>query len=91
MLPTVLGCCDEDLQSKFRNRANFDYLKSYGNTLGLLNAIDQEGYTIRIAEYAPVTYHQAQVKFYRLIQGRDGHGHTLSNYLEHHFYMVDLT
>ena len=60
MSSTVLGCCDEDLRGKVRNRADFDYLESYGDTLGLLKAIKQEGYGMQSAEYAPVAYHQVR-------------------------------
>ena len=40
---------------------------------------------------ALVVYHQAQFKFYRLSQGQDGRGHTVSDHLENHSYMVNLT
>ena len=46
MFPTVLGCCNEDLRGKVQNRADFDYLESFGNVLSLLNEITQEGYRI---------------------------------------------
>ena len=49
ILPTVLGCCDEELQGKVRNRADLNYLDSSGNTLRLPNAIKKEGYGIQIA------------------------------------------
>ena len=69
MFPFVLGCCDEDLQGKFKNRDDLYYLKSSGDNLGLLNPINQEGYGIWSAEYAYVSYHQVQVNFYLLNQG----------------------
>ena len=50
-------------EASSKNQAEFNYLESYGNTLGLLKSIEKEGYRIWIAEYAPVAYHQAQVKF----------------------------
>ena len=81
MFSTVLGCCDKDLLSKVRNRADFDSLDSSGDNLGLLNVINQEGCRLRSAEYAPVAYHPAQVKFYPLSLGRDGRGHTMFDQL----------
>ena len=91
MFLTVLGSRDNDLQGKVRNWVDFDSLKSSGNTLGLINAIDQKGYGLQSAKYASFTYHQAQVKFRRLIQGQGGRNYTMSDHLEHHSYMVDLT
>ena len=41
MFPTVLGLCDEVRRGKVRNRANFDYLESSGDTLSLLKAINR--------------------------------------------------
>ena len=66
MFPTVLGCYDEYLRGKVRNWADFNYLESSGNTLGLLNTIEQEGYVLRSAKYSHFAYHHVQVKFYRL-------------------------
>ena len=66
MSPTVLRCCNKDLQGNVRNQDNFDYLKASSDTRGLLNAINQEGYRLRSAKYASGAYHQAQVKFYCL-------------------------
>ena len=68
MFPNVLWCCNEDLQGKVRKRADFDSIESSSDILGLLNAIEQEGYRVKSAEYAPIVYHQAQVRFYRLSQ-----------------------
>ena len=91
MFPTVLGCCDEDLQGKVRNRSDFNYLESSGDTLGLPNGIEQEGYGIRRAKYTPVAYHQEQFKLYQLRQGRAGRSHTMYDHLEHHSDMDDMT
>ena len=46
MSPTVLGCCDEGLRGKVKNRADFDSLESSDNTLALLNAIKKEGHGV---------------------------------------------
>ena len=43
MFPTALECCDEDLRGKVRNRADFNYLDSSGNTLDLINATNRRG------------------------------------------------
>ena len=59
MLPTVLGYCNKELQSKVRKRADFDYLKYSGDTLGLINVIEQEDFSLQSAKYAPIAYHQA--------------------------------
>ena len=58
---------------------------------GNFTVTKQEGYGLQSAEYAPVSYLQAQVKFYRLIQGREGRGHTVSGHLKHQYDMVNLT
>ena len=44
MFLTVLGCFYKNLRGKVRNRSDFDSLESSGDTLGLLNAIKQEGH-----------------------------------------------
>ena len=91
IVSTALGCCDQDLQGKVRNRSDFDSFEPSGNTLGLINMIWQKGYRVQSAKYTPVTYHQTHVKFYRLSKGRDGHSHTVSDHLKHHSDMFDLT
>ena len=91
MFPTVLGLCNKDLQGKVWNQTEFDSLESDGDILGLLNTIEQEGNGVRISEYAPVAYHQAQVKFYRLSQSQDNQGHTVSDHLKKNDSIFGLT
>ena len=48
-------------------------------------------YVVQSSEYSPVAYHQAQVKLYRLRQVRDFRGHNMSDHLDHHSDMINMT
>jgi hypothetical protein len=62
----ILMQCDDPLRSQLRNRADFGNLELQGDTIGLLNIIEEEGYSMKSTRYPVLNAIEASQRISRL-------------------------